>query len=560
MTRVPENLQDGGEALRRENMLLRESLRQAHHVQRMYDGSVRSLKAAKQALAKSGLFKSTILSMMLDGLICMDDAGRIVEFNTAAERIFGCKQEDALGRDLIDLIIPPRLREKYNRGLSWYLKTREEYFLNKPLETIARRADGSEFPIEVSITETSHDGEKLFTCILRDVSTRKQAEAQLRQAQKMEALGTLVGGIAHDFNNTLAGMTGNLYLARKGLADRPEVMAKLRTVEQLGFRAAEMISQLLTFARKGVIRMQPFSLNPFAKEALKLAQVSIPENIKLRRSFCSYDLKINGDATQLQQVLMNLLSNARDALRDVKKPEITVKLRDWRATAEFADQHPEISANRFAWLTVEDNGCGIPEDYLDKIFDPFFTSKGVGEGTGLGLAMTYGAVQSHGGILAVESEVGEGARFHVYLPLLDDTTVSSDSPNEARGNEPLTGHGEMILLADDQANVRTTVKDLLVSLNYHVLEAANGREAVETFSVHSGKISLLLLDVIMPELGGVEAARSIREITPDIPAIFATGYDQEQVLSEPMPHTLVLTKPFSIGALSQSLSTLLKKE
>jgi len=558
MTKAPEHNLERLLALEQENALLHQALLQSKRECRLYDESVRKLGVAEQALKKNHSFKTAILNMAMDCIICMDHEGRITEFNPAAERTFGFKRADVLGRSMIDTIAPPSMRKNYRHGLTWYLDTKEEFFLNQVIETTAIHANDSEFPIEISITEIPFQGGRLFTAFIRDISERKQMEEKFCQAQKMEALGTLVGGIAHDFNNTLAGMTGNLFLAKKKLADQPEVMERLQTVERLGFHAADMISQLLTFARKGVIQIHPFALTPFVKEIFKLAQVSIPENINFRRSVCSADLRVNGNATQLQQVLINLLHNARDSLAGMKKPEITVDLREWEADAEFSNRHPDLPARRFAWLTVRDNGCGIPEENLNKIFDPFFTTKGVGKGTGLGLAMAYGAVQSHGGIMTVESEVGRGTHFHIYLPLLDNETASSDPAIAPRNHTLRAGHGQTILLADDDVNVRETSKSLLESLGYRVLEVMNGMEAIRTFSAHSHEISLLILDVIMPELGGVEAAKAIRDIHPDAPVIFATGYDQEKVLSKPFPRSLVLRKPFSINILSQHIGDLLE--
>jgi len=301
--------------------------------------------------------------------------------------------------------------------------------------------------------------------------------------------------------------------------------------------------------------MQPLLLAPYLNEALKMARVSVPENIIFHRHISRQDMMINGDAAQMQQVLMNLIGNACDAVEGIKEPVISVKLREWEADAEFLLAHPDMQTRQFARLTVEDNGSGIPADCMDNIFEPFFTTKGVGKGTGLGLAMVYGAVQSHGGILNVDSEAGRGTCFQLYLPLLKSGLPQSVADDKVL----LASHGETVLLADDEAQVRQASKDVLESLGYRVLEAANGKEAIDVFYAHADEIELLILDVVMPQLGGVEAAMRICELKPHTPVIFATGYDKEQVapMTKQLEHSLVLNKPFVIGRFSRCIRKLL---
>jgi len=418
-------------------------------------------------------------------------------------------------------------------------------------------ADGSVIWIrDIVHVGASDKGELRLHGIMTDITERQNLQGQLRQSQKMEALGTLVGGIAHDFNNMLAGITGNLYLARRKVEDRPDVVEKLKNIEQLSSRAADMIGQLLAFARKSMVQTQPLSLTAFMKESFKLAQVSIPESIAFHRRICGTDLMVTGDATQLQQVLMNLLSNARDAVAGVDKPAISVKLSEYKADDAFLRAYPGLVGRRLARLTVEDNGGGISEEHLNNIFEPFFTTKAVGNGTGLGLSMVYGSVQSHGGAVRVDSKAGRGTSFHIYLPLLDGRQASRDHTNH---DKIYAGHGETILLADDEAHVRETGSDVLESLGYRVLTACDGKEAVKLFCAHRDEVALAILDVVMPHLGGVKAAEQIRRLSPGVPVLFATGYDREQAMttSNRLPHSLVLTKPLSINKLSRSVRDLI---
>jgi len=492
-----------------------------------------------------------VIEQTCDSITITDKKGVIVYCNVAACRIRGRVQEEIIGKTAY--FARPDVRGKGLFRALWENLEKGESWRGPLME---RRQDRSTYPTLASISPICDEAGEIahYVCIQRDMTDQHILEEQLHQSQKMEALGTLVGGIAHDFNNMLAGMTGNLYLARRKVEDKPDVVEKLRNVEKLSFRAADMINQLLTFARKDIRQMQPFSLTAFVKESFKLARVSVPENIALHRHICSADLIIKGDATQLQQVLMNLLNNARDAVAGTDRPAITIKLREWKADDEFLHAHPDLTGDRFALLTVEDNGSGIHESYMNNIFEPFFTTKEVGQGTGLGLAMVYGSVQSHGGVVEVDSEEGKGTSVHVYLPLLDNEEVSS-FPKDA--GETYQGHGETILLADDEAHVRQTNKNVLESLGYHVLEASNGEEAFAVFSGNQDVIALLILDVVMPQMGGVETAERIRELSPGIPIIFATGYDKDEVTPQQLPHSMVLSKPFSVNALSLQIRNLL---
>ncbi|MES0370829.1 MAG: ATP-binding protein, partial [Mariprofundaceae bacterium] len=399
-----------------------------------------------------------------------------------------------------------------------------------------------------------------FVGIQQDLSEYEDLESQFHQAQKMEAMGVLVGGIAHDFNNMLAGMTGNLYLAKKKIPENPEVVKMLSSVEQLSFRAADMIQQLLTFARKGQVSMKQLPLVPFIKETLKLLRTSVPENIALHHDICSERLLISGDATQLHQVLMNLINNARDALEGVDDPRIRVKLEPFEPDKKFMKRHPYFKSGIYACLCIEDNGTGIPEEQIKHLYEPFFTTKEEGKGTGLGLAMTFGAVKTHHGYIEVASVVGKGSKFNVYLPLLEVEGMASYTPED--GEEKVAqGHGETILLVDDDVHVLEVGREVLKSLGYRVLEASNGLNAIDLFTENQDEIELIIMDVVMPELGGVKAAERIKEIRPDIKVIYSTGYDKQASLSGKLTsdEASFLSKPYSISNLARVIRERLEK-
>lgn len=390
---------------------------------------------------------------------------------------------------------------------------------------------------------------------MQDLTHLHEVEEQLQQAQKMEALGTLVGGIAHDFNNKLAAITGNLYLAQHSIDENSGTAERLRGVNKLCFDAAEMVKQLLTFARKGQVEMAPLALVSFIKETTKLNRVAIPENIKLSVTYDKDPLKIMGDITQLQQLFLNLLNNARDALEDVEQPKIDISLQYYEANHSFHEHHPELGHTKaFACMQVTDNGHGISPEHLEKVFEPFFTTKEVGKGTGLGLAMVYGIVQSHHGAIEVDSSPDKGTCFSIYLPIYSGEKTST-LPNIQQGLA--IGQGEMILLADDDANVLSTFTEALHAMNYQVLTARNGREAVEMFRQHADSIDLVILDIIMPEMKGPQAAERIRKAKPNAKILFVTGYDSHEKGISLMGDEVTLEKPFALEKASTTIRNIL---
>lgn len=381
----------------------------------------------------------------------------------------------------------------------------------------------------------------------------KESEARFYQAQKMEAVGTLVGGIAHDFNNLLSGISANIFIIKRRATGQPDIQERIDTVSHLVSGAADMIKQLLTFARRDNVEYKPFDMLSFIKEAYKLATVSIPSEVKLTFDFSKGEYPVRASATQLQQILMNLINNAHDALRNSENPEIRVSLSHIDPDANFRERHPELTAESYAKLTVSDNGSGINQDIVGKIFEPFFTTKEAGEGTGLGLAMCYGAARSHGGAISVDSTPGKGTSFHVYLPLRreDDSEFLQASIRGA-----VRGNGECILLCDSDTELANIQKDSLDALGYQATLATSGKEAVELFLQNRDQIELVILGVVLPGMDGVDAAQHMRTYKKGIRILYLSTYGQEEALSGhklPSAGEYILDKPFTVDELSHAV-------
>ncbi|MDX8401200.1 MAG: PAS domain S-box protein [Mariprofundaceae bacterium] len=487
------------------------------------------------------------IESMHEAVIITDAAGRIEYVNPAFVRMSGWAFHEAVGER-------PSLLKSEMHPPEFYAEIWRTLHEGRPWHgrIVNRRKDGTTYTVETSITPifTQHGEIAHFVAVEEDISKRVEAEEKLAQAQKMESIGTLVGGIAHDFNNMLAGMIGNLYLAKKRAAGDERALQLLGRVEALGQRAAEMIQQLLAFARADNVSFRRFDLNGFIREAWRLAQVSVPENINACLDIEDAPMPIEGDMTQIQQMLMNLLANARDALKDCSQPRITISLRIVVPDDVFLEKH-RLKPGRYARLSVVDNGEGIKQGDLDRIFEPFYTTKPVGEGSGLGLAMIYGAIQRHGGTIEASSQESGGARFDLWFPLVDETETEAreTAPQEERAD------GELILLADDEPVVLETVAEVLRENGWRVETARDGREALELFASKPKAWHAVLLDVVMPRLGGVAAAQEMRKLRPDVPIVFATGYDREHVLGdmEGLQGVATLSKPVHPAELQKRL-------
>ena|GEM_PF-3523482 len=491
-----------------------------------------------------------------EAITITDAMGRIISVNRAFTEVTGYTQAEVLGRN-------PNMLSSGKHDAHFYQAMWRD-LINAGRwsgEVINKRKNGREYAENLTITAV-RDGEGKvvnYVGVFSDISEKKEMERQLRHSQKMEAIGTLVGGIAHEFNNMLVGISGNIFLAQESLDPATPAYEMLETADNISFKAAEMVRQLLTLARKdnATQRLLPIDLNKWLDEGLKLARSAIPATVDLAVEKRPLELMVNADTTQLQQILINLLNNARDASLHREQPRIEVELSAGEASSIFRQRHPEFPAYEYVRLSVRDNGTGIPVDKLEKIFEPFYTTKEVGKGTGLGLAVIQALTHSHRGALELESVEGEGTAFHLYFPKLRPEELQETARSEEYA--VVRGQGETILVADDEAGVLRTTSMLLQGLGYCVLEASDGAEALARFEEGPHKIDLLLLDVVMPQISGPQAALRMRAIRPQIPLLFYTGYSREEMIDElrEQGNYKMIAKPARIGELSHMIRNLL---
>lgn len=399
---------------------------------------------------------------------------------------------------------------------------------------------------------------ELETLIESRTSELVETERKFYQAQKMEAMGTLVGGVAHDFNNILTGILGSIYLARKNKDDKQALVKDLQIASDLGDRGADLIRQLLAFARKGGTEKSKMDFDAFIEDATPVVMASLPSNIEIVLSGSTDGLSVSGNAALLQQALLNLINNARDAVNDVKDPKIKISIERFDATPEFYNTHPQLleKQKQYVLFRVSDNGSGISEDDLENIFDPFFTKKAQGKGTGLGLAMVFGTVRDHGGVIKVNSTLGQGSTFSVYIP----TATGDKTLSEREKQKIIRGTGQTLLLADDDAAVLKVHSTILADLGYRILTASNGEQALELLKQEGSAIKLALLDVVMPKIDGITVAKQMRKMQPGLKIIFLSAYDSRWDLPNRMniSKELLLSKPCSVALLSRMVAEQLK--
>ena len=503
-------------------------------------------EALRQALAEQERLRlGAAVEMASEAVVMAEPDGRIVYVNAAFETINRLAKDAAVGRNYFDLVAgDPRaagMREAATRGEAWNgrlaLKRPGERAIELEVVTTSVRD-----PVGVLITE-------------RDITQEVLLQDQVRQAQKMESLGTLAGGIAHDFNNILGAIVINAELALMEAEEKQSVGESLPLVLRAAERGKELVRQIIAFSRQKAWEKSPLGLAPIVRETVKLFRATLPATITLDESIGADEAVVLGHPAQIHQVLMNLCQNAALAMRD-KPGTMEVRLDTVLVDEALAARHADLKPGPCARMTIADAGCGMPRDVVERIFEPFFTTRKTGEGTGLGLSVVHGIVRSLGGAVTVYSEVGRGSTFNVFLPLLED----GSAPEETEA-APLAERGsETVLLVDDDPAQLKSLGRTLERLGYKVTTRSSGEEAAAAFAKDPAAFDLVITDQTMPSMSGMELARRLVRVRPDVRIILNTGFS-EKVSGETVGRDgirALLMKPFTATELSGLIRKVLK--
>jgi PAS domain S-box-containing protein len=493
---------------------------------------ITAVKMREQELRQSEDRLRATLTAALDCIVVMDHAGRIIEFNPAAESCFGHPRETLLGRSFTELLIPARLRESHERGIARYLGGGPAPYLGRRVEIMALRADGAEFPVELAMSVAQGAEGPILIGYLRDISERKaaeerreQLESRLRQAQKMEAIGQLTGGIAHDFNNLLTSIMGYVTLAseRVTAGEDRRLAGYLDQAHRSCERARDLVRQMLVFSRGGQGSPRTLQLDLFVHEVLATVRASLPSSMTVEFDSTGPSAAcVHVDPLQAEQLLLNLCLNARDAMPDSGRLAVAVQTvhvggLDCTGCGDHVD-------GPYVELSVTDTGHGIAPEVMKRMFDPFYSTKEPGKGTGMGLAIVHGIVHEHGGHVVVESRVGAGSRFRILWPAADrpcDPAQPAAGKSRQAPGPALSGR---ILLVEDDQNVADFMHELLQTNGLAVTRAPSGLVALDLVAAEPGSFDVVLTDQVMPKLSGLDVAREIHAMRADLPVILYTGY------------------------------------
>jgi PAS domain S-box-containing protein len=473
---------------------------------------------AETALRKSEMNYRQLVQSANSIIMRMDTAGRVIFFNKYAQDFFGYRASDILGKNVVGTIVPPIDRVGFDMiQMISDIGTHPDRYVSNENENIRRSGER----VRVAWMNKAIYGEdnrvKEILCVGIDVTEKWQLEKRLSQAQKMEAIGTLAGGIAHDFNNILSAIMGYTELSLIDIPQESAVRKNLKQVLKAGGRAKELVQQILTYSRQREREMQPVKINLIVNEALKLLRASLPSTIQISHKIES-SLAIMSDPTNIHQVIMNLCTNAAHAMQE-NGGLLEVGLADVDLNADFAKHHPGLNPGKFVCLRVSDTGHGMSPEVMERIFDPFYTTKSKGKGTGMGLSVVHGIVKSHTGTLTVDSTPGRGSVFKVFFPAIESEWI----PNNESADLMVTGT-ESILFVDDEAFQSDIAQKLLGRLGYRLTTCTSSVEALELFRQSPQNFDLVITDMTMPQMTGDLLARELISIRPQIPIIVCTGY------------------------------------
>jgi len=520
-----------------------------------YQSSVQDIterKRAEEALREGEERFRTLFEFAPDAYYLNDLEGTFINGNKTAEDLLGYKREELIGKNFLQLgLLPSEDLPKAVELLAMNLKGKA----TGPDELTIINKDGKRITIEIRTLPININDKDVVLGIARDISGRKRLEVQLRQAQKMESIGTLAGGIAHDFNNILSPIMIHSEMAKMELPSDSPVKHNLREIYKAGERARDMVKQILTFSRKEEGERAEIKITPVLKEVLKMLRSTIPTTIDIQQNLTAESHTVLADPTQIHQILLNLGTNAAHAMRE-KGGTLKVTLVQEDLDSETAAQYSDLNPGSYLKLIVSDTGSGIDDETMQKIFEPYFTTKGPGEGTGMGLALIHGIVKSYGGDITVESELGEGTTFNVCLP-----RIEADVPSVAEASVQVPGGTERILFVDDEKAAVDAIQPMLENLGYYVTARTSSIEALEAFKNDPNGFDLVITDQTMPNMTGKDLAKELMSIRSDIPIILCTGFSEQidEVKAKEMGISFLM-KPIVLSQIANTIREVLDKK
>lgn len=488
-----------------------------------------------------------ILDSVIDGIITADEKGRILSFNASAEYIFGYTAKEIIGRNL-SVLMPEPYAAEHDGYLDSYVRTGQAHIMGAgPREVTAKRADGTTFPVDLAVSEAAPGGRRIFIGAVRDISDRALAREQIERTNRMDAIGEMTGGLAHDFNNMLTVISGNLEMIGDMAGDKDAVSAFARTAEKAAARGADLTQRLLTFSRKQDLLPAFTHLDGVVQGSVELIRRGLEENHSVELEVQEGLWPVRIDRSQLDNALVNLAFNARDAMGEGGAIRILVE--NVTLTDRFAGELPEVMPGEYVRISVMDTGTGIPPEVLDRVYEPFFTTKSDGKGTGLGLSMVYGFIRQSGGAVYIESVPGKGTAVNLLLPhcrMAGRLEKDALADEYAEAEPDLTGEGEVLVVEDDR-DLREHVCNLLRTAGFSVRAAETGVEAIAMMDDIKA-LDLLLTDVVMPGgMTGEDVALQAKDNFPQIRVIYMSGYTRETLTEggRIKPGVVLLQKPFT---------------
>ena len=507
------------------------------------------------AFQKTEKLLVALLESASQAIVVVDREGRIVLANRRAGEMFGYAVEELLGAG-IELLVPESKRAAHGRQRDEYFQRPRARPMGIGLDLSGRRKDGAEFPVEVSLSSVETEEGNFGIAFVSDISVRKTLEHQLVHAQKMEAVGRLAGGVAHDFNNMITVIAGYNRMILDELTTIDPLRGYAEEILKAADRAAALTNQLLTFSRRQIMRSRVIDLNAVIGQTENMLRRLIGEDIQLVMSLGADTGNIRTDPHHIEQAIVNLAVNARDAMP--LGGRLTIETSNTEIDETYAKTHMGVQPGEFVLIAVSDTGHGMDPVTRQNIFEPFFTTKPRGKGTGLGLATVYGMVKQSGGDIWVYSEPGQGTTFKLYFPRVVEPASSGyvEETEHAR-----RGASETLMLVEDETQVRDLGVRMLEQLGYKVLAAADGEEALNVSRAHPGKISLLVTDVVMPNMSGKKVADALLSSRPDLRVLYLSGYTENTIGHHGVLDSGVdfLTKPFTREALARKIREILSR-